>query len=48
VSSAKAEQQNWEGTLEAVGTVTSAKGVEVSNDAAGVVSAIRFASRVKP
>src|SRR5262245_26846101 len=44
VSSFKAEQQNWEGTLEAVGTVTSGKGVEVSNDAAGVVSAIRFES----
>jgi membrane fusion protein (multidrug efflux system) len=44
VSTVKAEQQTWEATLEAIGTVTSARGVEVSNDAAGVVSAIRFDS----
>jgi membrane fusion protein (multidrug efflux system) len=44
VSTAKAEQQAWEGTLQAVGTVTSAKGVELSNDSPGVVTKLHFES----
>jgi len=44
VSSANAELQQWEGTLYAVGSVTAVKGVTISNDAPGVVSAIRFES----
>jgi membrane fusion protein (multidrug efflux system) len=44
VSTALAQQQAWEGTLSAVASVVSAKGVAVSNDAAGVVSRINFES----
>jgi membrane fusion protein (multidrug efflux system) len=44
VSTRKAEQASWERTLQAVGSVVSAKGVAVANDAPGVVSAIRFDS----
>ena len=44
VSSTRAENQTWESTLEAVGTVTSAKGVALSNDSPGVVSRLYFES----
>lgn len=44
VSTVKAQRQSWEGTLEAVGTVTSSRGVDLSNDAPGVISKIRFES----
>jgi len=44
VSSAKAELETWEATLSAVGSVESAKGVTVSNDAPGVVASIHFDS----
>lgn len=39
-----AQNQDWEGTLTAVGSVASVKGVQVSNDAPGVVTAIHFES----
>ncbi|HEU4532947.1 MAG TPA: efflux RND transporter periplasmic adaptor subunit [Polyangiaceae bacterium] len=44
VAAATAQEQAWRGSLAAVGSVSAAKGVAVSNDAAGVVSAIRFES----
>lgn len=44
VSTAKAESQTWESTLEAIGTVTSAKGVALSNDSPGVVARLHFES----
>jgi membrane fusion protein (multidrug efflux system) len=44
VSSAKAETQAWGGALSAVGSITAAKGVAVSNDAPGVVARIHFDS----
>lgn len=44
VSTATAQSQSWEGTLSAVGSITAAKGVVVSNDAPGVVSRIYFES----
>lgn len=44
VGTAVVQEQSWEGTLEAVGSVSAVKGVAVSNDAAGVVSAVRFES----
>jgi membrane fusion protein (multidrug efflux system) len=44
VNSARAEKQDWEQTLSAVGTVVSGKGVAVSNDAPGVVSKLRLES----
>lgn len=44
VNSARAQEQRWERTLHAVGTVVSGKGVSVSNDAPGVVTRIRFES----
>jgi membrane fusion protein (multidrug efflux system) len=44
VSSAQAQNQDWEGTLSAVGSVTAAKGVVLSNDSPGVVSRIYFES----
>lgn len=44
VSTRKVERQRWERTLQAVGSVVSAKGVAVANDAPGVVSAIHFDS----
>ena len=49
VSTMHAQKQTWEKTLNAIGSVVSAKGVAVSNDAPGVVSRIRFESgdRVK-
>jgi membrane fusion protein (multidrug efflux system) len=49
IGTAKASSTTWEKTLSAVGTVTPEQGVTVSNEASGVVSAIRFESgaRVK-
>ncbi|HEU4536820.1 MAG TPA: efflux RND transporter periplasmic adaptor subunit [Polyangiaceae bacterium] len=44
VGTAVAQEQAWEGTLSAVGSVSAVKGVAVSNDAAGVVTAVRFES----
>src|SRR5438132_656110 len=44
VGSAVAQDQSWEGTLTAVGSVTSLKGVNLSNDAAGLVTRISFES----
>lgn len=44
VSTRKAEAQVFETELNAVGTIVSAKGVELSNDAAGVVSRLHFES----
>ena len=44
VSTDVAQDQNWEGTLTAVGSIASVKGVSVSNDAPGVVTRIGFES----
>jgi membrane fusion protein (multidrug efflux system) len=44
VGTATAQEQNWGGSVSAVGTITSVKGVAVSNEVPGVVSAIRFES----
>ena len=44
VSVAKATEQSWESTLEAVGTVASSRGVTVSTQAAGNVTRIHFDS----
>jgi len=44
VGTREAKQENWEDRLFAVGTISPARGVTVSNDAAGVVSAIKFQS----
>lgn len=44
VTTGVAKEQTWEGTLSAVGSIAAAKGVTVSNDAAGVVSRISFES----
>lgn len=44
ISTAPAQQQAWEGTLEAVGSIAAARGVAVSNDAPGVVARIDFES----
>jgi membrane fusion protein (multidrug efflux system) len=38
------QRQSWEGTLAAVGSITAAKGVAVSNDTPGIVSRISFDS----
>ena len=44
VGTSPVRAERWEQTLAAVGTVTVARGVSVSNDAPGVVTAIRFES----
>jgi membrane fusion protein, multidrug efflux system len=44
VATSVSQKQTWEGTLSAVGSVTAAKGVAVSNDAPGIVSHILFES----
>jgi membrane fusion protein (multidrug efflux system) len=44
VSTAPAELQTWEASLRAVGTVASAKGVEISSEVPGVVKKIGFES----
>lgn len=49
VGSAVAREETWEGTISAVGSVTAVRGVALSNEVSGVVTAIRFESgqRVK-
>jgi membrane fusion protein (multidrug efflux system) len=44
VGAADAQELSWEGQLSAVGSVIAERGVSVSNDAAGVVKAIKFDS----
>jgi len=44
VATAVSKEDAWEATLRAVGTIAPAKGVSLSNDAPGVVSAIHFDS----
>jgi membrane fusion protein, multidrug efflux system len=44
VATATAQAQTWGGSVSAVGTITSMKGVAISNEVPGVVSAIRFQS----
>ena len=44
VGTAPSQEQNWEGTLNAVGSIAAARGVALSNDAPGVVSRIFFES----
>ena len=44
VGVARAEEQAWEGTLSAVGSVAAAKGVSVSNEGPGTVTRILFES----
>lgn len=44
VATVTIERDTWEGTLSAVGSVTSAKGVTLSNEAPGVVTRIHFES----
>ena len=44
VGTTPAEQQTWEGTLTAVGSVVAAKGVALSNDAPGMVTHLYFES----
>jgi membrane fusion protein (multidrug efflux system) len=49
VSTATTREESWEGTISAVGSVAAVRGVAVSNESPGVVSAIHFESgqRVK-
>lgn len=44
VSTMRAEEQEWEGTLSAVGSVAAAKGVGLSSESAGVVTRLHFES----
>jgi membrane fusion protein (multidrug efflux system) len=44
VSTSVSQRAEWEGTLEAVGSVAAARGVVVSNDSPGIVSRILFDS----
>jgi membrane fusion protein (multidrug efflux system) len=44
VSTAIAQEQEWEELISSVGSVTTARGVALSTDVAGVVTAIRFES----
>lgn len=44
VGTALVQEQDWEGTLAAVGSVAAVNGVAISNDAAGVVKKISFES----
>jgi membrane fusion protein (multidrug efflux system) len=44
VGTAVAEAQNWEGTLSAVASVVSGKGVDLSNDSPGIVMKLHFES----
>ncbi len=44
VATAVSKEDTWESTLSAVGTIAPVKGVSLSNDAPGVVSAIHFDS----
>lgn len=44
VATASTKEDAWESTIHAVGTIAAVKGVSLSNDAPGVVTAIRFDS----
>lgn len=44
VGTAIATEESWEGTISAVGTVAAVRGVAVSNESPGVVTAIKFES----
>jgi len=44
VAAVAAKQESWEGTLSAVGTIASMKGVTISNEVPGTVSKIKFES----
>lgn len=44
VSTLPAQEQAWEGTLSAVGSVAAAKGVSLSSESAGVVTRLHFES----
>ena len=44
VGTAVSQEQTWGGLVSAVGTIESVKGVAISNEVPGVVSAIRFES----
>jgi membrane fusion protein (multidrug efflux system) len=44
VNTAVLQEQSWEGTMSAVGSIAPVKGVDISNDAAGVVWRIDFES----
>src|SRR5262249_28166306 len=44
VGTAVSTQQDWQGTLSAVGSLSPARGVTVGNEVAGTVTAIRFES----
>lgn len=44
VATTVSEEQSWEGTLSAVGSVATAKGVALAADAAGVVTRVAFES----
>jgi membrane fusion protein (multidrug efflux system) len=44
VGTMEAKEQTWENSLFSVGTIAPSRGVTASNDAAGVVSAIKFQS----
>src|SRR5271170_1366381 len=44
VGTTVARLDTWQDTIEAVGSVAAARGVTVSNDAPGIVSAIHFES----
>jgi membrane fusion protein, multidrug efflux system len=44
VGTTVAKKQTWENTLSAIGSVVSARGVAVSNDAPGIVSRLHFES----
>lgn len=44
ISTAVAKQDNWEGTVAAVGTLSPARGVTISTEVPGVVKAIKFES----
>jgi len=44
VGTTVAQAQTWGGSVSAVGTITSVKGVAISNEVPGIVSAIRFES----
>jgi membrane fusion protein (multidrug efflux system) len=44
VGTAIAQEQTWGGSVSAVGTIASVKGVSISNEAPGIVSAIHFDS----
>jgi membrane fusion protein (multidrug efflux system) len=44
VGTAVAAEDSWEGTISAVGSVAAVRGVAVSNESPGVVTAIRFES----